>query len=532
LLDWHTTARQLICNSLSWFSTLSEPPTVDLAQLQGDGRLVAHYPESFLALGRICLWLERDHARKRLAVLAPPGALLAERFHGIHAGEVFGHTLLFCPLDAGNAAALRDTVSTLRPVPLGLTTSAGFGDRLGLATPGHVRALRRVTAGEGRHPVAPIFAQQSIREMERTGRSAVDVLNDATWGAFQAGWRRPLGADADHLRTSEDIDNTSACGYSFYTVDPGAFVDDRADSAQPEVVQRALQKLPWDELETDLTELRQRYAGRPVELDDRAIVIDDEALARAAVKYGRAIAHVRRMYRHLLGKNIPFELEMSVDETETPTSHAEHAYLVSELRRLEVDWVSLAPRFVGSFEKGVDYIGDLDALRADLAGHATIARSLGPYKLSLHSGSDKFRIYPLIQEATDGLVHLKTAGTSYLESLRVAAQVDPALFREILSFAREQYDRDRVTYHVSAHVARVPVGTTLGGEDLPGLLDGFDARQMLHVTFGSTLAVFRPRLMHLLSTHEDAYVTALERHFVRHLAPFAQTAHTSPVGSR
>jgi hypothetical protein len=199
---------------------------------------------------------------------------------------------------------------------------------------------------------------------------------------------------------------------------------------------------------------------------------------------------------------------------------------------LEVEWVSLAPRFVGSFEKGVDYIGDLGVLRADLAGHAAIARSLGPYKLSLHSGSDKFRVYPLIQEATDGLVHLKTAGTSYLEALRVAAQVDTALFREVVSFAREQYDRDRATYHVSADLARVPVPAALDDEDLPGLLDAFDARQVLHVTFGSTLAMFRPRLMQLLSTHENAYADALERHFVRHLAPFAEPAHSLPVESR
>src|ERR671939_1951620 len=107
------------------------------------------------------------------------------------------------------------------------------------------------------------------------------------------------------------------------------------------------------------------------------------------------------MYRHLekvMGTR-PFELEMSVDETETVTTLAEHVYIASELKRLGVRWVSLAPRYVGHFEKGVDYIGDLEALRADLAGHAAIARALGPYKLSLHSGSDKFSVYPIITEA-------------------------------------------------------------------------------------------------------------------------------------
>ena len=101
---------------------------------------------------------------------------------------------------------------------------------------------------------------------------------------------------------------------------------------------------------------------------------------------GGACAHAVRRYRHLAAINgdRPWEMELSVDETETPTSHREHLYIVTELRRLGVRWASLAPRYVGRFEKGVDYIGDLDALRADLAGHAAIARAFGPYKLSLH----------------------------------------------------------------------------------------------------------------------------------------------------
>jgi tagaturonate epimerase len=91
------------------------------------------------------------------------------------------------------------------------------------------------------------------------------------------------------------------------------------------------------------------------------------------VKYGGAIAHVAAMYRHLESKRVPFELEVSVDETDTPTSHAEHVDVASELRRLGVRWVSLAPRFMGRFEKGVDYIGDVAAFEADLAVHAQIA---------------------------------------------------------------------------------------------------------------------------------------------------------------
>ena len=159
---------------------------------------------------------------------------------------------------------------------------------------------------------------------------------------------------------------------------------------------------------------------------------------KAAVKYGRAVEHVASMYHHLArtAGHRPFELEVSVDETEQPTSHAEHIYIASELKRLGVNWVSLAPRYVGSFEKGVDYIGSLTLFQNDFAGHAAIARHFGPYKLSLHSGSDKFSIYPIAARLTHGLVHLKTAGTSYLEALRtIAALNDGAFPRDLPIFA-------------------------------------------------------------------------------------------------
>ena len=91
--------------------------------------------------------------------------------------------------------------------------------------------------------------------------------------------------------------------------------------------------------------------------------------------------------------------------------------------------VSLAPRYIGDFEKGVDYKGDVAALERSLRDHAAIAEMLGPYKLSLHSGSDKLSIYPALARATKGRFHVKTAGTSYLEALRVVARHDAGLFR-------------------------------------------------------------------------------------------------------
>ncbi|HKI57085.1 MAG TPA: tagaturonate epimerase family protein, partial [Trueperaceae bacterium] len=219
-----------------------------------------------------------------------------------------------------------------------------------------------------------------------------------------------------------------------------------------------------------------------------------------------------------------FDFEVSVDETGTPTSPAEHAFLALELRRLGIAWVSLAPRFPGRFEKGVDYIGDVTALATELKRHAEIARALGPYKLSLHSGSDKFSVYGPFTAATGGLAHLKTAGTSYLEALRVIAGTSPALFREILAFARVRYPTDKASYHISARLDRVPEDRDLADGDLPGLVGAFDARQVLHVTFGSVLEAFGEHVHAELVAHEEAHYAALEAHFVRHIAPFAEAA--------
>ncbi len=484
---------------------------------------VPRYPASFVVQGKTAFWLDGDdQGHKRLLLVTSPDNPLLSRFQGKTDSFQQNSVICECPLSPANALALRETLAWRQPSLFGLQTSAGFGDRLGLATPGHIKALENTLHQPGAHPIQPIFAQQSIREMTRTRRTPSDVLNDATWGTFQAGWRGPVGADADHLKTTEDIDSCAAVGYTFYTFDPGAFVDSRADTVPASALPAMVEALPWDALESSAADLTQRYSERVIDLESGLLHIKSENLLRAAAKYGRAIAHVSHLFRHLDGKGQPYEVEISVDETDTPTSHSEHVYIVSELRRLGVRWVSLAPRYVGSFEKGVDYIGDLAALRADLEGHAEISRALGPYKLSLHSGSDKFSIYPLFQEVTRGLVHLKTAGTSYVEALRVVAQLQPALFREITEFARSRYLQDRQSYHVSADLARMPDLATLSDLELPPLLDDLDTRQVLHVTFGSTLDTFGPSIRTLLQHNEQAYSQQLEGHFYRHLAPFAE----------
>lgn len=408
---------------------------------------------------------------------------------------------------------------------LGLAPSFGFGDRTGLATPGHVAAMRR--SGEG---ISAIFAQQSIREMTRTGRTPGQVMSEAMEAVEACQWAGPVGADADHLKVPEDVEITVEAGFTFFTIDPSDDVDQRADD--------------YDEITLrDKFESRREqagwyddYVGRTIKLSSgRKVELDEAACMRAAVKYGAAIARAMRLGNRIRQLNEAagrdYEIELSVDETDQPTTLAEHYIIADQCLRGGMKLVSLAPRFIGDFEKGVDYKGDLDELEGSLRDHAAVAELLGPYKLSLHSGSDKLSMYPALARATRGRFHVKTAGTSYLEALRVIARHDPGGFRTIVDFSRDRYEHDRRTYHVSATLADAPKtadadDATLEREYLE-LWDEVPAgkgftkpgRQILHCTFGSVLT--DNRLSRLVSdclrAHPDTYRGVLDDHFSRHL---------------
>jgi hypothetical protein len=413
---------------------------------------------------------------------------------------------------------------------LGLQPSFGFGDRIGVATAGHIAAMK--AAGSG---IAPIFPQQSIREMKRTGRSPQEVIAAAQSGMRQAGWRGVCGADADHLKTTADVDATAAVGFTFYTIDPSDFVDGHADDYDESQLRETFASI------SATTGWIGEYVNRRVPLGgSRSFTIDEQAAMRCAVKYGRALEHaigLAQYIRHVndtIGR--PFELELSIDETPQPTSLAEHYIIASECRRRGVELISLAPRYVGEFEKGVDYKGDLEQLERSLIDHAFLARELGPYKLSLHSGSDKLSLYPILARTTNGCFHVKTAGTSYLEALRVVARHDAALFRRIIDMAREHYDRDKATYHVTADIQRLPTAkdvtdiatlekTYLGVWTQVPAGCGFTepGRQVLHCTFGTVLmdpALGTP-IRELLQANVEAYSDVLCDHFGRHLRALA-----------
>src|SRR5687768_15742396 len=238
--------------------------------------------------------------------------------------------------------------------PLSLHPSFGFGDRLGLATPGHIAAVHGTK-------FAPIFAQQSVRENTRTGRTPQQVIDDAKRAVEAANWELPWGADADHLKTLEDIPPFVEVGYTFFTVDPGEYVDNAADTDPPDVLRQKVAGVNWEELSALYLKQTGFLAWGQFET---------ESLLRAIVKYGKAIEHAAAMFHRLSQMKDGFDFEVSVDETDSPTTPLEHFFIVSELRRAGVQFTSLAPRFIGHFEKGVDYLGDLNTLDAELEKHA------------------------------------------------------------------------------------------------------------------------------------------------------------------
>lgn len=482
---------------------------------------VSVYPRSITAKEGRVYFLGHKGAEKTLFILS---ASDAPEFEGVTRTCAHG-MLRACARSHANAAMLRKLLPHTGPTPVGLRRSIGMGDRLGIATPGHIRAVR----GTG---VAPILAQQSIREMTRTQRTPDQVMDDATWGVFEEGWREGFGSDADHLKTTEDIDRTFAAGFCLFTIDPGEHVDNAAGTDSISTLKAKLAKVPWAALETTEADSRKAFAEAFHIAPATDLAFTEEQYLRAVCKYGRAVAHTARLHRHTLsisgGK--AFELEMSVDETDSPTTPHEHFYVAHELRRLGVKPVSLAPRFIGDFEKGIDYKGDLKAFEEAFILHVKIARFLGPYKISIHSGSDKFSVYPIAAKHARDLIHVKTAGTSYLEATRAIAEVAPALFREILAFAFARYDEDKKSYHVSAELARVPRPEKLSDKQLSSILDINDGRQLLHVTFGSVLTtrdasgkyLFRDRFYDALTANEDTHYEIVAKHLRRHIDPIAK----------
>jgi len=429
-----------------------------------------------------------------------------------------------CPLNTDNRKLIQELFEFTKPQTIGLKNSFGFGDRIGLANPGHIRALAKSN-------FKPILAQQSIRELTRTNRTAEEVMDAAVWAVFQEGYKNGFGADADHLRTKEDIDLTLNAGYKMLTFDPSDYVDNKADVYLKKELDEIIINFNWENLNDTYEEAKNRYLKKEIKIDDELSINPDEIiLMRAYAKYGKALIHLNNLNSYLKSKysDYDFEIEVSVDETESVTSVFEHFFIANELTRLGVNFISLAIRFIGDFEKGIDYKGDLELFKQEYVKHLKIIKYFGNYKISLHSGSDKFSVYEVIGSLKGAFTHVKTAGTSYLEALKVTAMKEPDLFREILNFSKRLYETEKKTYHVSANISNVKDACSYNDKELLKLFNQNDARQMLHVSFGRVLTekdstgdyFFKNRIINCLNKNEDIHYKILIEHFQKHLKPF------------
>ncbi|GHV41500.1 hypothetical protein AGMMS49546_17480 [Spirochaetia bacterium] len=420
-------------------------------------------------------------------------------------GESLGDGRIKAPLSHENAEALRKLLPFTAPSRvLTKDRSFGLGDRLGIATPGHIKLFEQYDA-------YPVFAQQSIRELNLTNRTYEDVLDSVTFAVFRDGFKKGWGADGDHLKTVKDVEYALSLGFSMITLDCSDHIkNDVTDANAP-----ALPKNYGD-----------KYLGKKFDIGE-GVVLDftEGELKKIVAIYGEAIGFAVEMYnRFLKDGKYAADFEISIDETISTTTPLQHYFVARELIDAGVSFATMAPRFCGEFQKGIDYIGDLAQFEKEVKIHAVIARHF-KYKLSIHSGSDKFSVFPSIGKETRGIFHIKTAGTNWLEAMRVVAAVDPAFYREVHKYALSAFDEATKYYHVTTDLSKIPNVDTLKDAELPGLFNQNDARQLIHITYGLILSkknadgsfAFKDKLYKLWKKNEQVYTDALIKHIGKHL---------------
>lgn len=404
-----------------------------------------------------------------------------------------------CELTHENAAILKGEFPFCAPKPVlsSCKCTFGVGDRLGRATPGHLRVFKKYDA-------TPVLAQQSMRELTLTGRTYQSVMDDVAFFVFREGYEGGYGADGDHLKNIDDIGNALEDGCTMITLD----LSEHIHKLTSEVVCVADQSL------------KERYLDKEFPLADGSILTFSEAeLNTIAAIYGEAMDFTRRVYEtYFAAGEYKADLEVSIDETDVSTTPLQHFFVANELTVRGVKFATIAPRFSGEFQKGIDYIGDLEVFTAELKVHQAIAETFG-YKLSVHSGSDKFAVFPAIGEITKGHFHIKTSGTNWLEAMRLVAMEKPELYRNIHKYALTVFEKARAYYHVSANPAAIPNVDSLRDDELPALFDMTDSRQLIHITYGFVLShpIFGPALESLWTKEHRWYEALLKDLLIKHM---------------
>jgi len=460
-------------------------------------------------------FLVKDNQKKYLAVVGKPE--MVEKFEGSTPEEkkIGKEELLvkICYLNHHNLSVLREIFPHLNPSFCGLKPSFGTGDRLGIATPAHLQAF------QGKD-IFPILAQQSVREMARTERNWQKVLDDTIWGCFEAGYIGPFGADADHVKDIKELKEAADCGYRMFTLDPSDFIRNDIKKLGKQELDQLYIQIP------NSKEIKKLYLGKSYKVNGQELILDEKSLNEITLTYSEALKHVVKCYEFLKGyKKDNFDLEISVDETPTVTSPLAHLFIVLELQRKGVNFQNIALHFLGDWQKGIEYIGNVKEFAKEFSLHAAIAKNIGGYKLSLHTGSDKFSVYPIFTQETEGLCHIKTAGTTWLEEVKVVAMKAPALYRGIHRFALKNFEKDRASYNLTTDLSRIPDIDTIADDELVNLFKQNDSRQLIHITYGSILRakndegkyIFKDRIYKVLFQYEENHYRELSNHIKRHL---------------
>ena len=258
-----------------------------------------------------------------------------------------------CPLTYENRLVLNRYFDYTAPRAFGTKIATiGLGDRLGLASPGHIETVK------GKE-IKPVLAQQSIRELTLTNRSMTDMLDAAAFAVFQEGYKGGYGADGDHIKEESDIKYALSLGVSMITLDCSDQIDKTIEEASDEVIAKEFDNVP--------EEVKQRYfdkyLNKTFEVNGLSLSFDETSLMRNILLYDEAITYTTHVYNEYISKeDRAIDFEISIDETETVTAPISHFFVANELIERGVTVVSLAPRFCGEFQKGIDYIGDVSAI--------------------------------------------------------------------------------------------------------------------------------------------------------------------------
>jgi hypothetical protein len=287
--------------------------------------------------------------------------------------------------------------------------SIGVGDRFARQAKAQLRACQ--LAAERGADVVPVW-NKSNREHTIIGSKPDSVRAAADAAVRELGWAKPHHVDADHIRL--DTVDAFLAASDFFTIDVADSIGQSADV-------------------TAVQDFGRRHAGLSGALDIPGIKGDyslsPPGLERVAWKYLKAVQDAGAIYRKIAAAKgaDTFITEVSMDETDAPQTPQQLLLILAMLADEGVPVQTIAPKFTGRFNKGVDYVGDLaqfeKEFRDDLAVIAFAVREFGlpaNLKLSVHSGSDKFSLYPIIRRAIRDAgagLHLKTAGTTWLEEV-------------------------------------------------------------------------------------------------------------------